>query len=367
MEGHRMTNEIAGRAGKTERVLYLDCLRILSIAAMMLLHISAQNWSSLDLHDPAWMLFDILNGATRWCVPVFLMISGVLFLNPLRPISTKKLLLHNVLRVVTAFLFWACVYGFWNFRNGEPAKEAFLSIFSGHYHMWFLFLIVGLYFVSPLLRCVVGNAQVLKYYLLCFAALDFAIPWLMDCLLLVRIPHTVDALTAIRLAYDRLIGYLPSENVFYFVLGSYLASKEIPKKNRVMLYIAGVIGYIGTVLLTRRQSLLNAFLDLTFLRNGSVNVFLMSAAVFVFGKYGMSRRNPGEGLRRAVVYVSQCCFGMYLVHALIIEALNEKFGLNTLTFQPLIAALLILAITFIGSLIISAILNRIPILKKYIV
>ena len=107
-----MTNEIAGRAGKTERVLYLDCLRILSIAAMMLLHISAQNWSSLDLHDPAWMLFDILNGATRWCVPVFLMISGALFLNSLRPISTKKLLLHNVLRVVTAFLFWACVYGF---------------------------------------------------------------------------------------------------------------------------------------------------------------------------------------------------------------------------------------------------------------
>ena len=56
-----MTNEIADRAGKTERILYLDCLRILSIAAMMLLHISAQNWSSLDLHDPAWMLFDILN------------------------------------------------------------------------------------------------------------------------------------------------------------------------------------------------------------------------------------------------------------------------------------------------------------------
>ena len=55
MEGHRMTNEIADRAGKTERILYLDCLRIISIAAMMLLHISAQNWSSLDLHDPAWM------------------------------------------------------------------------------------------------------------------------------------------------------------------------------------------------------------------------------------------------------------------------------------------------------------------------
>ena len=98
-----------------------------------------------------------------------------------------------------------------------------------------------------------------------------------------------------------------------------------------------------------------------------MNAFLMSVAVFVFGKYGMSRRNPEGGLRRAVVYMSQCCFGMYLVHALIIEVLNEKFGLNTLTFQPLIAALLILAITFIGSFIISAILNRIPILKKYIV
>ncbi len=52
---------------------------------------------------------------------------------------------------------------------------------------------------------------------------------------------------------------------------------------------------------------------------------------------------------------------------MIIEVLDEIFGLNTLTFQPLIAALLILTITFIGSFIISAILNRIPILKKYIV
>ena len=49
-----MTNEIASRAGKTERVLYLDCLRILSIAAMMLLHISSQNRSRLDLPDRAW-------------------------------------------------------------------------------------------------------------------------------------------------------------------------------------------------------------------------------------------------------------------------------------------------------------------------
>lgn len=259
-----MMGENVGKLEKSERVLYLDYLRITSVAAMMLLHISAQNWENLELVTPAWMLFDALNGVSRWCVPVFLMISGALFLNPMRPIKIKRLLLHNVLRILTAFLFWACIYSFRDFLNGKPAKEALLSVFYGHYHMWFLFLIVGLYLISPLLKCIVENECVLKYYLLCFCALNFVIPWLLDCLTLVRIPRTVDAIMAVRLAFDRLLDYLPSEGVFYFVLGACLASKEISKRIRRVLYAIGVIGYIGTVLLTREQSLLKSCLDLTF-------------------------------------------------------------------------------------------------------
>lgn len=362
-----MMDENVGELEKSERVVYLDYLRITSVAAMMLLHISAQNWEKLELVTPAWMLFNALNGASRWCVPVFLMISGALFLNPMRPIKIKRLLLRNVLRILTAFLFWACIYSFRDFLNGKPAKEALLSVFCGHYHMWFLFLIVGLYLISPLLKCIVENECVLKYYLLCFCALNFVIPWLLDCLALIRIPRTVDAIMAVRLAFDRLLDYLPSEGVFYFVLGACLASKEISKRIRRGLYAIGVIGYIGTVLLTREQSLLKSCLDLTFLENSSVNVFAMSVAAFVFGKYGMSKLNPGKRLRSVVTCMSKCCFGMYLVHALIIEVLNENFGLNTLTFQPIFSTLLILAITFCGSFMISCLLNHVPILKKYIV
>lgn len=362
-----MTNEVVEKTRETERVFYLDYLRIVSVAAMMLLHISAQNWENMELNTPVWMLFGALNGATRWCVPVFLMISGALFLNSQRSIRIKRLLLHNVLRVFTAFIFWACIYSFIDFLNGKLAKEAVLSAFSGHYHMWFLFLIAGLYLVSPLLKCIVENEYVLKYYLVCFCVLDFAIPCLLDCLALIRIPHTADTIMAAQLAFSRLLDYLPAESVFYFVLGSCLASKEIPKPVRLALYAIGTAGYISAVLLTREQSHLSACVDLTFLKNSSVNVLAMSVAVFVFGKYGMSKLNPEKRLRDFVTHMSQCCFGMYLVHALIIEILNERFGLNTLTFQPMLSVLLIFAITFFGSFVISYALNQVPILKNYIV
>ncbi|MBQ7215854.1 MAG: hypothetical protein IJS39_07695 [Synergistaceae bacterium] len=56
---------------------------------------------------------------------------------------------------------------------------------------------------------------------------------------------------------------------------------------------------------------------------------------------------------------------MYLIHALILEML-KKYRLYTLTFSPILSVPVISVIVFIISLMISAVLNHIPVLKKYI-
>ena len=47
--------------------------------------------------------------------------------------------------------------------------------------------------------------------------------------------------------------------------------------------------------------------------------------------------------------------------------LDKKFGLNTMSFHPVLSVLCISAIVFVVSYAISAVLNNIPFLKKYIV
>ena len=69
---------------------------------------------------------------------------------------------------------------------------------------------------------------------------------------------------------------------------------------------------------------------------------------------------------RFIKTLSQYSFGAYLVHAGVIYLL-AKLGLNTLMFSPIISIPVISVIVFVISFAASAILNQIPVLKKYIV
>ena len=88
-----------------------------------------------------------------WNVPVFYMISGAFSLGKKRDQSIRELYGKSILRIITCFVFWSAFYGaFYCFMTGK-GKWTFLNQFlRGHYHMWFMFVILGLYWVTPLIR-----------------------------------------------------------------------------------------------------------------------------------------------------------------------------------------------------------------------
>lgn len=63
------------------RTVYFDYLRVFAIFAVIILHISASNWHTTDVNGFEWQVFNFFDSITRWCVPIFIMISGSLFLN----------------------------------------------------------------------------------------------------------------------------------------------------------------------------------------------------------------------------------------------------------------------------------------------
>lgn len=52
---NRFSNN-ATQASKNERILYLDYLRVLATFAVILLHVSAQNWHETNVNTYQWQI-----------------------------------------------------------------------------------------------------------------------------------------------------------------------------------------------------------------------------------------------------------------------------------------------------------------------
>ena len=104
------------------RAYYLDVLRIIATLAVIMLHVSAQNWDTVDVHSFAWHVFNFFDSLVRWAVPVFIMISGAVFLDNDRPLSIQKLYRKNILRATPAALSFLRAR---RYTLYSTAKEAF--------------------------------------------------------------------------------------------------------------------------------------------------------------------------------------------------------------------------------------------------
>ena len=89
-------------SNRNKRVAYLDLLRILAIFAVIFQHFCPGYYNADDFNKNA---VNIMVSLTDWCVPVFVMISGALLLNPQKEFSVKRFFKKNVLRIFVASIF----------------------------------------------------------------------------------------------------------------------------------------------------------------------------------------------------------------------------------------------------------------------
>ena len=322
----------------------------------MVIHVAAQNWYTTDVYSLEWQVMNFWHGGiVRWAVPVFVMISGALFLNPSKDISTKKLYTKYIFRIFTAFIFWAFVYACASYAVKRDALKAVGQFIAGYYHMWFLFMIVGLYMIVPFVRKIAESESLTKYFLVLAFFFAFLFPEAVRIISLFSEKYG-------NFAY-RWVGNFNFQFVAgftgYFLLGNFLNNAKFSQRTKFLIYAAGVTGFTATVLMSLYASRFKGE-GFNFYGNHTVNVMCEAVAVFIFFR---ERLNFPARFMRAL---SQYSFGAYLVHAGVIPLL-AKLGLNTLTFNPILSVPVISVIVFVISFTISAILNHIPVLKKYIV
>ncbi|MCB5363466.1 acyltransferase family protein [Pusillimonas sp. CC-YST705] len=147
----------------------LDAARWMAALAVVLLHCAAfPLTSTTDYGSTAWQWANVYDAATRWCVPVFVMISGALLLDPSKREGFRRFYQRRAIRILPAIVFWSALFLLWRayiYRLEDASVDALdwlrLAL-SGepYYHLWYLYMLVGLYLFTPCLRLLYSGSSV---------------------------------------------------------------------------------------------------------------------------------------------------------------------------------------------------------------
>ena len=347
---------------KKERLIYPDILRIVCVFGVLVIHSVSLLWHHIPIKTGSWAAFACIDSIFRFSVPVFVMISGMFMLSPEKDRGIKNLYSKNILRIFTSFVFWSLLYAVFNSIPTNPdihfsIHKFFLRIIQGEYHLWFLFMIAGLYMVTPVLRKIVEDKKLTEYFL--------AI-WFVFCLFAnfaKLIPYFGDTI------FEVLRKFKMSAAIQYsgfYILGYYLNKYPLDKKFRIPVYILGFLSIAATALATVYFSFSAMNAQSQYLEYLLPTTMLSSCSLFIFIQNACAKRSFSDKKKQVIAALSKYSFGVYLCHIFVINTFN-RLDIIKLELPYIVIFSIALISTVIISTIVSAILNHIPVLKKYIV
>ena len=338
---------------QSSRIIWMDLLRIISVYSVIVIHAAAVGDGWFQPSSDDWQWCNLYLSCVRFAVPVLVMISGVMLLNPEKDYSIRNIIWHKIFHLATVFVLWVIFYSTvlqLEIHHTISWKRYFTT---GPYHFWFLFMISGLYLITPILRAI--NPKMMSYFLALAVVFVFCLNTA------VYIPQISREAIFLR---DRLDLRFVSGYISYFVAGYWLAHHRLDWRFRLCIYELGILSLICTVavrgLLSIRQGAPAAFLHDPF----SINIFLISVAVFTFFQYGFTGIQLPGNLHRLISILAKASFGVYLIHIFFLERL-KFIGLPDFFIHPALSIPITVTVTFALCLISIGIISNIPILRKY--
>lgn len=347
---------------KEKRCYYLDVLRVCACLAVIMIHSSA-SYLSEDIDSLGFWIGNIMDSLSRFAVPIFVMISGALMLDEQKNFIKEKMV-NRIKKMIIFFVFWSSIYCVF-FEILKPQildKEEVLLIevikklITGHYHLWYIYMIIGLYLITPLLRLWIKeiNKKYIEYFIGLSLLFVFFIPQVL------RIgEYYCDFYKDIKTALNYLDLKYVGGFTTYFITGWYLHNFNINKKP---IYILGVLALLITVFGTWALSYTTQS-DIQLYDNMYINIYFQSIMVFVYIKNRFSIHHNKEN--RTISFIANCSLGIYAIHAAIVSLASKylfSIGVHNVFICIPVVFSLSLGISILGCIIIK----RIPIIKNMV-
>ena len=331
----------------SNRQVNYDLLRIM--LSVMTLHTATATWGNVT-RETNWFIINSYVTISHWGVPVFVMISGIIFLNPKKQISVKEIYIKYIKRILIAYILWSALYSIYNILTYGGNLITFItSTFSGHFHLWYLVMLIGLYMITPILRVFTRNLdeEVFKYWILLGWVFVVLIPLMRN----IPIVNTILDINVKNINLSFLGGY-----VFYYIMGYYINNYDINKNIRKQIYILTILVSIFCIYINN-FSVFNFDKRIYLLGPFDLGTALISISMLLLAKYNFNKFILNEKIKYLIIKISKYSFTMYLVHDFVNMFFYKMGFINTL-FNPILSIPLISLCVFIVSLFISFLMNK---------
>lgn len=336
-----------------KREIELDVLRITALLAVIWVHVGGMETGSLPTSDPNCQMLIFLKTVMTWEIPVFVMISGRFFLDPDREMPFGKLL-KAIVRLAIAFAVWNTIYQIYYILSGAYSGLNWKGILSqaliGPYHFWYLYMIIGMYAITPFLRKFTEDKRLMQYFILLFLVFAFLTRYG------VELPFVGETISCMldSMGMKFVLGYSG-----YYILGYYLRRYELPDKVEIPLYIAGIGMMIVGAAANTWQSVQDGAYTECYTGYLAPNTVVVAAAIYTFFVKRVRRLHFSERVEKWIAKLSEYSFGVYLVHALVLE-LFAGAGLRPTVRHPSLMLPLITLFAFVVANVLVMLLRKIP-------
>lgn len=366
---------------KTERVDYLDTLRVIACFLVVLCHVG-DYYAECETggFGLAWSKLITL---TRPCVPLFILLSGTLLL-PLK-VESGKFIKRRFIRIGIPVLIWSILYVFFplpvetvfggppNAFTGEMNIYLYnlmmipLNFTASNIHFWFIYSIIGLYLFMPIISPWVKKASkremlwflyiwgftlLFPYIRLWFPEIHGECTWnnhgmliyfsgYLGYIILGLFLHRYNTLSAKKScligALLFIVGYIITYKGLWFDIGRLNSQKVAEVSDEGWVIIETMIGYL------------------------TINVAMMTAGIFMF----FQKLKLPRYIQNVMTELSKLSFGLFLVHYILYLWIGAKL-IPTWNLNPGIEEIIVAIIVFTASYVVAKALSYLP-KSKYLI
>lgn len=290
--------------------MWANNLKFFAAFAVVTLHVAAVFVGGVEISDPLygnyeWWAGNIYDSLTRWCVPIFVMMSGYFLLNKEEPIQV--FFRKRLNKILIPLVFWSLFFSFWavlKFGVKGELSDAPINIVKSwvlgapYFHLWYLFMIPFLYLITPAIRIIFNNLSKNETLLFVLFCLSLAI---------------LNQLSESVLSYFGLSAKNPLftngflSYIGYFCLGGYFSKYE-PRDRSSFALAALIVAWVVTVFGSY------FFTYAYFYSYLSINTVIASIAFFLLIKWNFNKDFKLSA-------ISKLSFGVYLIHPIFLEAI----------------------------------------------